>query len=60
MFKGIAHLGMWACTLIAFWHGAQMNGGPDDDVATVLFWALCGFAMWFVADTRRDTGPQRS
>jgi hypothetical protein len=42
MFKGIAHLGMWACTLIAFWNGVQMNGGPDDDVATVLFWTICG------------------
>jgi len=45
MFKGISHLGMWACTLIAFWNGAQMNGGPDDDVATVVFWTICGFGM---------------
>jgi hypothetical protein len=60
MFNGITHLGMWACMLIALWHGAQLNGGPNDDVATVLFWAMCGFAIWFVADLRRDSGPQRS
>ena len=60
MFKGIAHLGMWACIWIAFWNGAQMNGGPDDDFVTVLFWLVCGFAMWFVADPHKQSGPQGS
>ena len=60
MFKGMAHLGMWACTWIVFWHGVQMNGGSDDDFVTVLFWLICGFAMWFVADPQKQSGPQGS
>ena len=60
MFKGIAHLGMWVCTWIAFWNGAQLTGGADDDVVTVLFWLVCGFALWFVADPQQDSGRQGS
>ncbi len=60
MFKGMAHLGMWACTWIAFWNGAQMNGGPDDDFVTVLFWLICGFAMWFLAAPQESLGHQGS
>ena len=58
--KGIAHLGMWACTWIAFWNGAQMNGGPDDDFVVVLFWILCGFGLWFVAGSQEESGRQGS
>ena len=60
MFKGMAHLGMWACTWIAFWTGAQMNGGPDDDFVTVLFRLICGFAMWFLAAPQESSGHQGS
>ncbi len=60
MFKRIAHLGMWACTWIAFWQGAQLNGGPDDDFVVVLFWILCGFALWFVADPHEHSSRQGS
>ena len=60
MFTRITHLGMWACIGMAFWHGAQLNGGADDDVGTVLFWIVFGFAMWFVADPRKVSGPQGS
>jgi hypothetical protein len=60
MFKGISHLGMWACTWIAFWHGAQMNGGSGDDFVTVLFWLIFGFTMWFVAEPQKQSGPRGS
>jgi hypothetical protein len=60
MFTRITHLGMWPCIWTAFWHGAQLNGGPDDDLVTVLFWIVCGFMLWFVADPRKVSGPQGS
>ncbi len=60
MNKRVAHFGMWACTWIAFWNGAKMNGGPDDDFVGVLFWILCGFTLWFVADPQADSGRQGS
>ncbi len=60
MNKRIAHFGMWACTWIAFWNGAKMNGGPDDDFVAVLFWIVCGFGLWFVADPQADSGRQGS
>ena len=60
MFKGIAHLGMWACAWMAFWHGAQLNGGPNDDFVSVLFWLIGGFAMWFVADPQEHSSRQGS
>ena len=60
MFKRMAHLGMWACTWIAFWNGARLTGGPDDDFVLVLFWIVCGFALWFVAGRQEDAGTQRS
>ncbi len=59
-YKRMAHLGMWVCTWIAFWNGVQLNGGPDDDVIVVLFWILCGFALWFVADPQEHSGRQGS
>ena len=60
MHQGITHVGMWACTWIAFWNGAKMNGGPEDDFLTVLFWILCGFTMWFISSPQEASRRQGS
>ncbi len=60
MHEKVAHVGMWACAWMAFWEGTRMTGGPDDDSLAVLFWILCGFTMWFLADPQKDSGRRGS
>ena len=60
MHEKVAHVGMWACTWMAFLNGIKLNGGPEDDYLAVLFWILCGFTMWFLAVPQKDSGHKDS
>ncbi len=60
MHEKVAHVGMWACAWMAFFNGAKLTGGPEDDSLTVLFWILSGLTMWFLAGPQKDSGQKHS
>lgn len=55
MHEKVAHVGMWACAWMASLSGTKLNGGPEDDALTVLFWILCGLTMWFLANPQKNS-----